>query len=149
SHGLHANRSLSPDLARWSVESWAVALRVVAETQRLESFKFDSLVSLIERAVEEQSISDAALERLLNESRSRGIAAADARDYIAGYAAVRGWSIGTPRTRTAGSSPDSTRASDAVSHVQDQAPATPVRASEAETFGPASTTVPLNAGLWA
>jgi hypothetical protein len=91
---LQANRGVSADLARWSVESWAVALGVVAGGNTLATFKMDGLVPLIDVAGADGTISDAQLDRLLLEAKTRGVSEADARAYLSNYVAARGWQLG-------------------------------------------------------
>jgi TPR repeat protein len=97
---LQANRGVSVDLARWSVECWAVALGVVAGGNTLATFKMDGLKALIDLAGADGTISDAALNRLLLEAKARGVSEADARAYLSNYAAGHGWRFGNPQPRT-------------------------------------------------
>ena len=79
---LQANRGVSADLARWSVESWAVALGVAAGGDTLAKFKMDGLVPLIDLAGADGRISEAELNHLIGEAKARGVDEADARAYI-------------------------------------------------------------------
>jgi hypothetical protein len=110
SRRLETNRGVSSDLARWSVESWAVALGVVAGGNTLATFKMDGLMPLIDLAGADGSISAAELDQLILEAKTRGVSEADARAYLTKYAASRGWQLGAPAgsnrpRRRAGSAP--------------------------------------------
>jgi len=96
---LQTNRGVSVDLARWSVECWAVALGVVAGGNTLATFKMDGLRALIDLAGADGTISNAALNRLLLEAKARGVSEADARAYLSAYAAARGWQLGKAQRR--------------------------------------------------
>jgi len=99
SQRLHANRGVSSDLARWSVESWAIALGVVAGGSTLATFKMDGLIPLIDLAGADGGISAAELEHLILEAKTRGVSEADARAYLSNYATSRGWQVGAvPQT---------------------------------------------------
>jgi hypothetical protein len=97
---LQANRGVSSDLARWGVESWAVALGVVAGGNTLATFKMDGLRALIDVAGADGTISNAALNRLLLEAKTRGVSEADARAYLSAYAAAHGWQLGKAQRRS-------------------------------------------------
>jgi hypothetical protein len=94
---LQANRGVSSDLARWGVESWAVALGVVPQGSTLATFKMDALASLIDLAGANGIISDAELDHLILEAKTRSVSEADARAYLFRYAAARGWQLGKPQ----------------------------------------------------
>jgi hypothetical protein len=96
---LQANRGVSADLARWGVESWAVALGVAAGGDTLAKFRMDGLVPLIDLAGAEGRISEAQLNHLIAEAKTRGVSEADARAYLAAYAVARGWQHGGPQRR--------------------------------------------------
>jgi hypothetical protein len=91
---LQANRGVSSDLARWGVESWAVALGVVAGGNTLATFKMDGLAPLIDLAGANGTITDAELNHLVLEAKARGVSEADARAYLSNYAAAHGWQLG-------------------------------------------------------
>jgi hypothetical protein len=91
---LQANRGVSSDLARWGVESWAVALGVVAGGNTLATFKMDGLAPLIDLAGADGTITDAELNHLVLEAKTHGVSEADARAYLSNYAAARGWHLG-------------------------------------------------------
>jgi hypothetical protein len=97
---LQANRGVSVDLARWSVECWAAALGVVAGGNTLATFKMDGLRALIDLAGADGAISNAALSRLLLEAKARGVSEADARAYLSAYAVARGWQLGKAQRRS-------------------------------------------------
>jgi hypothetical protein len=97
---LQANRGVSSDLARWGVESWAVALGVVAGGNTLATFKMDGLAPLIDLAGADGTITDAELNHLVLEAKARGVSEADARAYLSNYAAARGWHLGTTQRRS-------------------------------------------------
>jgi hypothetical protein len=86
---------VSPYLARWSIECWAVALMVVPEGDwpRLMISKLEALAPLIEWAGSGGSISAAEVERLVAEGQRRGIDESCARGYLSAYLASRGWQI--------------------------------------------------------
>src|SRR5580704_10118133 len=90
----------SADLARWGVESWAVALGVVAGGNTLATFKMEGLVPLIDLAGADGTITDAELNHLVLEAKTRGVSEADARAYLTKYAAARGWRLGSPQRRS-------------------------------------------------
>jgi len=94
---LRANRGVSADLARWGVESWAVALGVVAGGNTLATFKMEGLVPLIDLAGADGTITDAELNHLVLEAKTRGVGEADARAYLSAYAAARGWRLGSAK----------------------------------------------------
>jgi hypothetical protein len=94
---LQADRGISPDLARWSVECWAVALGVAADGSILTKFKMQGLAPLIDLASADGRISEAQLNHLIAEAKARGVSEADARVYLSVYAAARGWQLGEPQ----------------------------------------------------
>jgi pilus assembly protein CpaE len=96
SHRLQANRGISSDLARWSVECWAVALGVVAGGNILATFKMDDLIPRIGLAGADGVISAIQLDQLVLEARTRGVSEADARAYLSNYAAAHGWQLDKP-----------------------------------------------------
>jgi hypothetical protein len=100
SRRLQVNRGISADLARWSVESWAVALGVVAEGSTLATFKMDGLTPLIDLAGADGTITDAELHHLILEAKTRGVSEADARAYLSNYAAAHGWQLGSAQRRS-------------------------------------------------
>jgi hypothetical protein len=93
---LQAERGISPDLARWGVECWAVALGVAAGGSTLTKYKMQGLVPLIDFAGADGRISEAELNHLIAEAQARGVGEADARVYLSAYAAARGWQLGEP-----------------------------------------------------
>jgi hypothetical protein len=97
---LQANRGVSSDLARWGVESWAVALGVVAGGNTLATFKMDGLAPLIDLAGADGTITDAELNHLVLEAKTRGVSEADARAYLSNYAAAHGWHLGNAQRRS-------------------------------------------------
>jgi len=86
---------LSPYLARWSVEAWALAYGVVpgGERARLVTIKLEELAPTIEQAGSGGALGVIDIERLLEEARIRGIGYADAWGYLSRYAAAHGWQI--------------------------------------------------------
>jgi hypothetical protein len=104
---LQTNRGVSSDLARWGVESWAVALGVVAGGNTLATFKMDGLVPLIDLAGADGTITDAELNHLVLEAKTRGVSEADARAYLSAYAAARGWQLGKAKPAPQPPSPSS------------------------------------------
>jgi hypothetical protein len=102
---LHANRGVSADLARWGLESWAVALGVVAGGNTLATFKMEGLVPLIDLAGADGTITDAELNHLVLEAKTRGVSDADARAYLSAYAAARGWQLGSAQRRSSRAKP--------------------------------------------
>jgi len=121
SRRLQTNRGVSSDLARWSVESWAVALGVVAGGNTLATFKMDGLMPLIDLAGADGAISAAELDQLILEAKTRGVSETEARAYLTKYAASRGWQLGAP----AGSTRARRRASPAPTAPSPLAPASP------------------------
>jgi hypothetical protein len=100
SHRLEANRGVSSDLARWSVECWAVALGLVAGDDALVAFKMEGLAPLIQFAGTDGRISAAELDHLILEAKTRGVSEANARAYLSDYAAAQGWQLGKPPARS-------------------------------------------------
>ncbi len=96
---LHANRGVADELARWSVESWAVALGVAGGGSTLAKFKMDGLLPLIDLAGADGTITDAELDHLIAEAKTRGVSEADARAYLSAHAATRGWQVGRSQRR--------------------------------------------------
>ncbi len=97
---LHANRGVSTDLARWGVESWAVALGIAAGGNTLAKFRMDGLVPLIELAGANGTITEAELNHLILEAKTRGVSEADTRAYLSAHAAARGWQLGKAQRRS-------------------------------------------------
>jgi hypothetical protein len=96
---LHENRGVSSDLARWSLESWAVALGIAAGGDTLAKFKMDGLAPLIDLAGADGAITDAELNHLVAQAKARGVSEADARAYLSAYAGARQWQLGRPQRR--------------------------------------------------
>jgi class 3 adenylate cyclase len=93
SQRLQIERGLSSDLARWSVESWSVALGVVAPDEVPTSFKLEGLNQLIELAGADGVISAPELKHLIKEAENHGVTAKNAKLYILEYATAREWRV--------------------------------------------------------
>jgi hypothetical protein len=87
SRRLAKNSDLSSYSARWCVECWALALRVVRESDYLVITKMGQIQPLLDEGCADGPLSHDAVERLVAEARARGIDEADARGYLARYAA--------------------------------------------------------------
>jgi hypothetical protein len=102
---LEADAGLSSYPSRWSVECWALALRVVPESDRLMIVRVEGLAPLIELAGADGVITTAELNHLIGEAKSRGVSETDARAYLTKYAATRGWQIERPQNQQVNGSP--------------------------------------------
>ena len=102
SHSLQTDRGVSPDLARWSVETWALALRVMAPDEVPTSFRMDGLKQLIDFAGADGVISAIELNHLLKEAEACGVKESDANAFISEYAAAREWRVDKPLDRASG-----------------------------------------------
>lgn len=85
SRQLAKNSELSPYMARWSVECWALALQIVHEDDYLMTTKLTQIQPLIDAARVDGALPGDAIERRVGEARSRGIDEADARAHLARY----------------------------------------------------------------
>ena len=99
SERLHTNRGVADELARWSVETWAIALGVTAGGNTLAKFKMDGLAPLIDLAGADGTITDAEFDHLVAEAKTRGVSEAEARAYLSAYAVARGWQMGRAQRR--------------------------------------------------
>ena len=100
SHRLETNCGLSPYLARWSVECWAVALGTVPASDRLMIVKLEGLAPLIDRLPAEGAVGAGAFDRLVDEAQRRGISEADARAYLQKQLAANGLQSGAAAAGT-------------------------------------------------
>src|SRR5215469_4771035 len=82
---LAKNTQLSPYAARWSVECWALALRIVCESDYLMITKLAHIQPLIDEACVDGPLTDHAAEQLVAKSRAHGIDEAHARAHVAKY----------------------------------------------------------------
>lgn len=95
SQRLRVNRGVSPELAVWSVESWAIAFGILASGQNLATIKLREMCSLIDLAGIDGVIDAAEFERLLEKAVNRGVKIDVARNYLIAYATARNWAVNT------------------------------------------------------
>jgi hypothetical protein len=86
SRRLAKNTELSPYAARWSVECWALALRIVRDSDYLMITKLAQIQPLIDEACAGGPLTDHAVEQLVVKARTDGIDEACARAHLAKYA---------------------------------------------------------------
>lgn len=86
SRRLAKNTKLSPYAARWSVECWALALRIVRESDYLMITRLAQLQPLIDEARVDGQLTDHAVEQLVAKARTDGVDEAHARAHLAKYA---------------------------------------------------------------
>ena len=86
SRRLAKNTKLSSYAARWSVECWALALRIVRESDYLMITRLAQIQPLIDEACVDGPLTDHTVEHLVAKARTHGVDEAHARTHLAKYA---------------------------------------------------------------